>query len=190
MKSFRPLWCVVAVLALALPAGALADQWLHVYVQENGEAGETVRVNVPLSLAKTVLPVVEKQISKEMKLKEQPFTIQDLRNIWSELKTVQNTNFVTVDSPEANVRISIRRNHVVVEADEASKTQVNIRIPNEVVDALLSGDAETLNLQAALEALSGATAEDLVSIQEEDSTVRIWIDQKAESKRGERLVGR
>ena len=50
-----------------------------------------------------------------------------------------------------------------------------------VVEALLEG-VETngeLNLDAALEALAGFRGESLVTIESDDETVRIWIDESS-----------
>ena len=59
--------------------------------------------------------------------------------------------------------------------------QVEIRVPISVLDALVSGDDDELDLLAAVRALGEHEEETLVMVQETDSTVRIWIDRKNES---------
>lgn len=54
--------------------------------------------------------------------------------------------------------------------------EVRVEIPVPVVDALLSGEGDTLNIQAALEELSMLRGE-LVRVIESDNNIRIWIDE-------------
>lgn len=170
-------WCTVAlVLALAIPAQAASTQWLHVRVES--DKNETVRVNVPLSVVDSVLPIIEREIGKELKLEEHEITVQDLRNIWTTLTAESNADLVTVDTPDAKVRVSLVDGHVLVQADEDSKTKVDIKLPVAVVDALLSNEDNTLNLTAAIQALKKTGGQDLVSVQDEENIVRVWIDGK------------
>ena len=50
-------WIVLACL-LAMSAAVARDQWLHVYVEED-DGDETVRINVPLNLVETILPLIQ-----------------------------------------------------------------------------------------------------------------------------------
>jgi len=47
-----------------------------------------------------------------------------------------------------------------------------------VVDALLSGGKDELDLVAGLRALSTQGDTELVSVKDEENTVRIWLDSK------------
>jgi hypothetical protein len=53
---------------------------------------------------------------------------------------------------------------------------VRIEIPIEVVDALFSGQGEELNLRAGFAELKKRRG-DIVRVKDNDSTVRIWIDE-------------
>lgn len=60
---------------------------------------------------------------------------------------------------------------------EEPQRQVRVEVPLEVVDALLSGEGEALNIQAALKELQKRRG-DIVRVNDEKSTVRVWIDEK------------
>jgi hypothetical protein len=53
---------------------------------------------------------------------------------------------------------------------------VDIKIPFPVVEALLSGGKDEINVLAALRALGNYQNIDLVTVNDADSTVRIWVD--------------
>ena len=71
---------------------------------------------------------------------------------------------------------------MIVRTDEKSKSQVDIQIPVSVVDAMLSGQDDELNLMAALQALKESKVKDFISIKDEDTTVHVWIDENNEAK--------
>lgn len=178
-KSIRSL-LALGVLAVAIPAGA--SQWLHVSVTKSGSDAESVRVNLPLSVAEAFLPTLENQIGAEIQkgLADQPVAIQDIRNAWKELRKQKSTELVAVDSKEAKVRVSITGNNVVVRSTEDSEKNVNVQVPVSVVDALLSGEGNTLELSAALKELMKIRQLDLVKVQDAENSVQIWIDNKNE----------
>lgn len=58
-------------------------------------------------------------------------------------------------------------------------TQVEVKIPMKVIDALLSAGKDELDIVAALKALSAQGDTELVSVKADDgATVRVWIDSK------------
>ena len=59
---------------------------------------------------------------------------------------------------------------------------VNVQIPSSVVDALLSGEGEELNFRAAIEALAAEGEGELVTVNDDDDRVRVWVDHIAEAE--------
>jgi hypothetical protein len=57
-----------------------------------------------------------------------------------------------------------------------------VRIPAAVVDALLSGADERFNLGAALTALAKTGEGDLVTVNGNNETVRMWVDSDADGR--------
>jgi len=57
---------------------------------------------------------------------------------------------------------------------------VRVRFPLDVVDALLSGGENELDLIAALDALADHGGGDLVTVESDDESIRVWIDTDAD----------
>lgn len=189
---FRRL--LISVLLIAgLAAAALAspsDYYLHVRVVEEGPDGESVRVNIPIQLAGKILPLIESDDFKggKVRLDRGDMDAARLREIWSAVREAPDGEFVTVESRHENVRVARSGGYLLVRVDEhdGDREQVDIKVPVTVVDALLSGTGEELNVVAALEALSAHGGGDLVSVTSDDSQVRIWVDsiQSGDEERG------
>ncbi|HEY4592446.1 MAG TPA: hypothetical protein VIJ61_08570, partial [Thermoanaerobaculia bacterium] len=60
------------------------------------------------------------------------------------------------------------------------REEVQARVPLPVVSALLSGNGDEINLEAAFEALARHGQGELLTVRSDDETVRIWIDQQSE----------
>jgi hypothetical protein len=173
------------LLAASLTAAAQPDLWLHVYVQENGEDGETVRLNLPLTVIEDVLPHIEVDEFQKGKVKiidEIEAEGIDLRAAWEAIRDAEDGEYVSVRGDDENVRISKSGGYLLANVDEDDE-KVRVRLPLDVVDALFSGADDELDIVAAIEALSGHAGEDLVTVEEGDSIVRIWIDADPESRR-------
>jgi len=194
MKTHRVL-ATLAALALfavmAAPAAAqseTAGKWLHVRVIESGD-GESVRVNVPLALAEAILPSLKIKHLQNGKVKiEDHVRVHmedvDLRAILDAVKSAEDGEFVTVESKNKdNVRVAKRGGYLLVEVRENDKDgkqreKVDVKVPMAVVEALLSGGKDELDILAAIRALARHGDTELVSVQDGKSTVRVWIDSK------------
>lgn len=159
------------------------DRWLHIRVISSDAKGETVRVNVPLELAEKVLPTINKDRLRDGKVKIDEAHMQDvdLRAMIDAVRTSKDGEFVTVQSTNADVRVAKKDGQLlihVVDKENAKKSQVEIKIPMKVIDALFSAGKDELDLVAALHALSAQGDTELVSVKSTDNTVRIWLDSK------------
>jgi len=182
----------------AFAANAVAaERWIHVRVDERGENGERVRVNIPLSLAEKVLPTInaDKLHHGKVRVDDHTFKDIDLRALVEAVKTAQDNEYVTVESNRENVRVAKAGGFLLVkvretpwksakakEGKEATEKQVehvvDIKIPFAVVNALLSGDKDELDVLAAVRALNEFGDVELVSVNDESSRVRIWVDSR------------
>jgi hypothetical protein len=162
------------------------DRWLHVRVTNPNSNDETVRVNVPLELAEKVLPTINKDRLHNGKVKFNEIDCHGI-DVHALLDAVRNSSdgeFVTVQDKESDVRVAKRNGYLFVNVSEKGhpkKSQVEVKIPMKVVDALLSSGKDELDLVAGLRALSAQGDTELVSVKEEDNTVRVWLDSKNES---------
>jgi hypothetical protein len=185
---------LIVTVFLALPAkaqtssspsttSAKQERWLHVRVISSDAKGETVRVNVPLELAEKVLPAINKDRLHDGKVKIDCAHVNDvdLRALVDAIRTAKDGEYVTVQSTDADVRVAKETNHLIVHVLDKSKTkksQVEIKVPMKVVDALFSAGKDELDLVAALHALAAQGDTELVSVKDDDNTVRIWLDSK------------
>jgi hypothetical protein len=164
-------------------ASAKQERWLHVRVINSDAKGETVRVNVPLELAEKVLPTINKDRLHDGKIKIDSAHVNDvdLRALMDAIRSSKDGEYVTVQGNENDVRVAKESNHLVVHVLDKSgstKSQVEIKVPMKVIDALLSAGKDELDLVAALHALSAQGDTELVSVKGDGNTVKVWLDSK------------
>jgi hypothetical protein len=162
---------------------ARQDRWLHVRVISSDAKGETVRVNVPLELAEKVLPAInhERLHGGKVKIDCAHVNDVDLRAMVEAIRTAKDGEYVTVQGDDNDVRVAKQDNHLIVhvlDKGKSKKSQVEIKVPMKVIDALFSAGKDELDLVAALHALSAAGDTELVSVKDSENTVRVWLDSK------------
>jgi hypothetical protein len=159
------------------------DRWLHVRVISTDAKGETVRVNVPLELAEKVLPAIHQERIHDGKVKIDNAHVNDvdLRALVEAIRTTRDGEFVTVQSNDCDVRVAKQSNYLIVhvlDKQNSKKSQVEVKVPMKVIDALFSAGKDELDLVAALHALSAQGDTELVSVKDHENTVRVWLDSK------------
>ncbi len=159
------------------------DRWLHVRVSNPGKGEEIVRVNVPLELAEKVLPTINKNRLHSGKVRFDDVDCHgvDLRALVEAVRTSKDGEFVTVQNKDSDVRVAKQNGYLFVhvfEKNRPKKSQVEVKVPMKVVDALFSAGKDELDLVAALHALSSQGDTELVSVKDEENTVRVWLDSK------------
>ena len=159
------------------------ERWLHVRVICTDGKGDTVRVNVPLELAEKVLPAVNHDRLHNGKVKIDNLDVTndvDLRALMDAIKSAKDGEYVTVQGNDNDVRVAKEGNHLIVHVVEkgTKKSQVEVKVPMKVVEALLSAGKDELDLVAALHALSSQGDVELVSVKDSENTVKVWLDSK------------
>ncbi len=162
---------------------ASKDRWLHVRAINSDTKGETVRVNVPLELAEKVLPAIhqERIHAGKVRIDNAHVNDVDLRALVDAIRTTKDGEFVSVQSNNCDVRVAKQSNHLIVhvlDKENSKNTQVEIKVPMKVIDALFSAGKDELDLVAALDALSAQGDTELVSLKDHENTVRVWLDSK------------
>jgi hypothetical protein len=198
VNAFAP----VPGLAQTQTSSSKSDQWIHVRVESKDDGGETVRVNVPVDMAVKVLPAIKHQPLQDGKVRIENGHMNDvdLRTILEAVRSAKDGEFVTVQSHENDVRVAksggyllihvTEKNHADKEAKESEnaekhskhagsrESKVEVKVPMKVVDALLSAGKDELDIVAALRALSSYGDTELVTVKDDENTVRIWVDSK------------
>ncbi|HLZ92410.1 MAG TPA: hypothetical protein VKQ28_11890 [Candidatus Acidoferrum sp.] len=164
-------------------AASSHDRWLHVRVENPTGKDETVRVNVPLELAEKVLPTINKDRlhSGRIHIDEMDSHGVDLRALLDAVRTSKDGEFVTVQNKDSDVRVAKENGYLLVhvyEKNKPKKSRVEVKVPMKVVDALFSAGKDELDLVAGLRALSAQGDTELVSVKNEENTVRVWLDSK------------
>lgn len=197
-RGFLGITGSLCIFACALwPAPSVAqsssksDQWIHVRVESKEDKGETVRVNVPIEMAVKVLPAINHDKLRDGKVHIDNAHLDDvdLKTLLDAVRTAKDGEYVTVQSNEDNVRVAKNAGYLYIHVTEnkgakrakdssEKESKVEVKVPMKVVDALFSGGKDELDVVAALRALSGNGDMELVTVKDDENTVRVWIDSK------------
>jgi len=169
-------------------SGSAKDRWLHVRVINSDNKGETVRVNIPLELAENVLPTINKNHlhNGKITIDQAHMNDVDVHALLNAIRTAKDGEYVTVQGTDQDVRVAKEGGRLLVhvkdnKGSKSNKSNVDIKIPMHVIDALFSAGKDELDVVAGLHALASLGDTELVSMKSDDSTVRVWMDSKNSS---------
>jgi hypothetical protein len=173
-----------ALLALTLGAAPLQAQtpWIHVEVDENEEDASHVKVNLPLSVVEIALEAAPEKIVEGGRIRvhhiDEDIDVYDLRRMWNELRSAPDSELVSVQKKDQTVSIRRQGDQILIEVDDREgRDTAHIQVPVRVVDALFSGEGQELNVKEAISQLKGLRG-DIVRVDDGETKVRIWIDEK------------
>ncbi|MGD0694603.1 MAG: hypothetical protein ABSB82_07075 [Terriglobia bacterium] len=172
--------------AAAIGAAAAPERWLHVSVVSTDPKGDTVHINVPMSLAEKVLPAIHNDQLREGKVRIHGRVDEvDLRAIFEAVRTASDNEFVTVKNRDEDVRVAKSAGNLLIKVHEkhGKAENVEIKVPMAVVEAMLSGGGDEIDVAAGLRALSAQGDVELVSVNDGEETVHIWTDTRSSSER-------
>ena len=193
----RPIGMLAIALAVLMASAGVwaqaasesgARPWLHVRVSERGDAASSVNINLPLSAVEAVVALLPDWVMSRGRMRmrlhrDHELSVSDLRTLWGAVRDTGDSEFVSIDHDDLQVRVARSGDVVQIrfanrdDDDDDGAMSVRVEIPVDVVDALLSGDDDTLNLVGALERLKERRG-DLVRITDGDDRVHIWIDEE------------
>jgi hypothetical protein len=137
-------------------------------------------------MAETALGMIPEEELRggRVRFEDSEVTVAELRQLWNELQSAPDATFVDVEETDQKVRVSKSGGYMLVTAFEGGEKsqQVDVRIPAAVVDALLSGEGEELDIAAAVRALAAHGAGELVTVTDDETKVRVWVDGLAEMR--------
>lgn len=176
------------LLGLATAGGAWAAQgttpWLHVRVEEPRREAK-VSVNLPLAVVEAALKAAPERIVSDGRIHvghhDHGLSLAEMRRLWKELRATGDAELVSVEEKDQTVHVARAGNLVQVRVSKAGGgegggEEVHVDVPVALVDALLSGDDETVDISAAMAEVRKLRG-DVVRVKDDDSQVRIWIDE-------------
>lgn len=182
-KVYRIAIALVTTLLVVGAASGESNLWFHVRV--DAADGAKVTVNLPLTMIeKAVAMVPEEHLDHQgLHFDDYEMTPAEMRELWQELKNSPDMTFVEAQKQGEDVKIWKESGYLYVTALEGEDNEkVDVRVPFAVVDALLSGDQDELDIEAAMQALVAEGEGELVTVTSDSDNVRIWIDAVAEAK--------
>ena len=179
---------LAGALALSVAAGgALAQEaatpWIHVRVEE--ASGTKVNVNLPLPVVQAALALAPERIVEKHQIRlhhGHKLKVSDLRKMWTELRAAGDAELVSIEDEDKTVTVRRIEDRIEVRVDEPGEgdeagEQVKVDVPVALVDALLSGEGEEVDIAGAMSELAKMRGE-IVTVTDKDDTVRVWIDEK------------
>ena len=190
-KAVPTALLALAAFTVTAARASASDLWLHVKVHEAKDDSH-VTVNLPLSMvekASSLIPADARHSGKVAKIKVngKEMDVAELRQLWDEVQKRPDATYVTVDEKDSKVRIAKRGSYLYINAQDRTghkggHQDVEVKIPVEVVDALLSGKDDEMNVGAAIQALARRGEGELVTVNGDEETVRIWVDAASETR--------
>lgn len=185
MSRTKTLLAFAAIAALAALPAAAQDLWLHVKVHETGGDNARVTVNLPVSMVESALPMIESAGEIEdgrIVIDDADVTVADLRRVLESLSGSPDATFAEVETDTERIVFFKEGSYLRVETDASAEgTEIRARFPITVLDALVSGPGNQLDVAAALRALAAHGPGDLVTVRDRDALVRVWIDDVAQA---------
>jgi hypothetical protein len=156
------------------------ERYLHVRVQDSKE-GESVAVNLPLSIAEKVLPTVNKGKLQNgvVHIDNAEFNDIDIKGLLDAIRTAPDDEFVTVKQKDEEVRVAKSNGNFIIHVVQHDKDaqKVDVTVPMKVVEALFStAKNNEVDVAAALRVLSDAGDSLLVTVESATEHVKIWVD--------------
>ncbi len=154
------------------------ESWIHIEIDREGD--DHVNLNLPLAAIEAALALAPESIVRDgqLQLGQQQVPVAVIRGMWQELRSVGDAEFATIQHEGNDVRIAREGETILVrvsnEDDDGEDVRVEIPVP--VVDALLSGDGDMLNIRAAIQELSTMRGE-MVRVIAANNNIRVWIDE-------------
>jgi hypothetical protein len=180
MKRVCEILAGMLVMTLVIMAGN-TERWVNIHVTEARD-NTNVDVRVPLSLLVVAVDCVKSDQLNGGKLKlEFKDTNIDFKKLWTELRKYDNNDFVKVDSDKEKVLVSRKGDLFIVQVFEKDQPEqgaphVLVKLPVALMDSLMTTEGDEIDLKAFLTQLGNVSTGDLITVQEKDTSVRIWID--------------
>ena len=178
MRSRITAIAAIAILATGFAFASEDTRWVNVKVTEHSE-GTNVEVHLPLNLVLSVLKSVDVENFHRGHV---DLDIDDVDIDWVEMlaavKDAPDGQFVTVDSPDANVSVRKEGGSFFIDVDEidGEQSKVKVQLPVEFMDAIYINEESQIDIAAMLQSFDKFPNGDIVTVESSDADVRVWIE--------------
>lgn len=161
-----------------IAAPAFADDWLHVFVEDDG-GQETVRVNLPFQLVEAVLPLIDEDDFHHGRvvIDDEDFDREEMEAILHAVEKAEEGEYIRVEGVDEDVSVAKKGKILFIRCEEDDES-VDVRVHFDFFRALLQGEENELDVLGAFQTLRDRKGETLVMVNDEESRVRIWIDDR------------
>lgn len=174
----KALILATLVLSVGLVAGAASEKWLNVTVVE-AESNTNVKVHLPLNLVLSVLGAVDVEGLEGGKVDLHTHDVDlDWVEILTSLKSASDGEYLTVESDDADVKVTKNDNTILISVHEKTdeQAQVEVVLPAQILEAIHVDDEDRLDVAALLQAFDTLPQGDLVRVTSNEANVRIWVE--------------
>jgi len=176
----RKIFFLIALFIL-ISSFALCEEkvkWINIHVVEQEEQ-VNVQLHLPLSIVDAAVKAID---TKEMHLGKVKLPMKetdvDFVSLFKEIKKAPDGDYVKVDSKEAYVIVAKKKGMIFINVDEkeGKKAKVEIKVPDAILDAITIDENNELDISNIFSVLQTYSAGDLVTVQADGTSVRIWIE--------------
>jgi hypothetical protein len=177
----RKTTAIAAAIVLVAGFALAADdtRWINVHVTEHME-GTNVEVHLPLSLVLSVLRSVDVDNFHHghVDLDLDHDVDVDWQELFAAVKDAPDGQFVTVDSPDAQVSVRKEGGTLFIDVDEidGENAKVKVQVPVEFMEAMTVNDESQIDVAALLESFDSFPNGDIVTVTSDEANVRVWIE--------------
>lgn len=153
-------------------------KWINVHVSEPAEETE-VKIHLPFTLVTAAVQAVKTEDFDQGKVKlHLEDTEIDIVALLREIKKAPDGEYVKVEDKEADVLITKKRGTIYIDVNEkkGEKAKVKVTVPDTILDAVHIDEDNQIDVAAMLSALEDVDSGDLVTVDAEGTSVRIWIE--------------
>lgn len=164
---------------LATSALAASPTSIHVVVTNDREDGQHVDVTMPFGVAQAALamtPAASAIQGGVVRIDDKELKVSDLRQMWLALRKSGDGDLVNVVDGSDKIRVFTRGGRLHVSVAENGRDKVRAHVPVAVIDALLSGDGDELDVAAAFARLADCEAGEIVRVDDGASHVRVSLE--------------
>jgi hypothetical protein len=177
MKRILGYLVLACVTGVSARVAASDDRWIHVRVDDADGDGGRVDIQVPIGMVSSLLPALKGKHGRgSIQVDQHHVDVAELRGYWNAVRTAKDGEYVTVRDEDSDVRISKSGGYLRLAVDDkGDRGRVRMTIPVQLVDAALVG-GDAIDFEAIGKALANAPMGELLTVDDDDSHVRVWID--------------